>query len=208
MSARRRNAAHAVPASRRVLIIACGALAREIGSLIEINRLAHVDLRCLPALYHNRPERIAEAVRSAIRSARPDYDEIAVAYADCGTGGGLDRVLAEEGARRLPGAHCYGFYAGGEALDRQVDADMRSFFLTDFLARHFESLVVRPLALDRHPELLEAYFGAYEKVVYLAQSDDDGLTARAEAAAHRLGLAFERRFTGLGALEPFVAGLA
>jgi len=147
-------------------------------------------------------------VRAAIAAARPLYDEIAVAYADCGTGGGLDRVLAEEGVTRLPGAHCYAFFAGGAALEGPVEADMRSFFLTDFLARHFETLVMRPLGLDRHPELLPVYFGAYERVVYLAQSEDAALTKRARAAARRLGLAFERRFTGFGALAPFVEALA
>jgi hypothetical protein len=186
---------------KRVLIIACGALAREIGAVIDRSGLDHIALRCLPATLHNRPDRIAPAVRAAIDAARGQYERIFVAYADCGTGGALDRVLEEEGVARLPGPHCYAFYTGVEKFEANGDADMRSFFLTDFLARQFQTLVIEPLGLDRHPELRDAYFGAYERVVYLAQADDAALDAAAEAAAARLGLAYERRFVGYGDLE-------
>jgi hypothetical protein len=185
---------------KRVLIIACGALAREIGAIIDRGGLDHIALRCLPATLHNRPERIPPAVQAAIHAARGRYERIFVAYADCGTGGALDRVLEEEGVARLPGAHCYAFYTGVEKFAASGDADMRSFFLTDFLARQFQALVIEPLGLDRHPELRDAYFGGYERVVYLAQTEDAALDAAAQAAAARLGLGYERRFVGYGDL--------
>jgi hypothetical protein len=192
---------------KRVLVIACGALAREIGAVIERTGLDHIALQCLPATLHNRPERIAPAVQRAIRTARGRFDRVFVAYADCGTGGALDRVLAEAGVARLPGPHCYAFYSGVDRFAAAGDADMRSFFLTDFLARQFEALVIEPLGLDRHPNLRDAYFGGYERVVYLAQSDDAALETAARAAAARLGLAYERRFVGYGDLAPAIAAL-
>lgn len=191
----------------RVLVIACGALAREIGAVVAANGLGHIDLVCLPALLHNRPEKIPAAVRQAIRENRPAYGRIAVAYADCGTGGQLDRVCAEEGVARIPGPHCYAFYSGTEAFLARGDADMQSFFLTDFLARQFETLVIEPLGLDRHPELRDLYFGNYRHLVYLAQTEDAALEAKAQAAALRLGLDYEKRVTGLGDLAGFVAAL-
>ena len=191
----------------RTLIIACGALAREIAAVLTANGMEHVTLQCLPALLHNRPERIAEAVRATIRAGRAGHGRIFVAYAECGTQGMLDRVLAEEAVERLPGAHCYAFYTGVEAFTAAGDADMRSFFLTDFLARQFEALVIVPLGLDLHPELRDAYFGQYERVVYLAQTEDAVLDAAARAAAARLGLAYERRFTGYGELATTLASL-
>jgi len=192
---------------KTVLVIACGALAREIGTLIERQGLDHIALRCLPATLHNRPERIAPAVRAAIQAARGRYARIFVAYAECGTAGALDRVLAEEAVQRLAGPHCYAFYTGVQAFAAAGDAEMCSFFLTDFLARQFQALVIEPLGLDRHPELRDAYFGHYERVVYLAQTDDAALDAAAQAAAARLGLAYERRFVGYGDLAPAVAAL-
>jgi hypothetical protein len=191
----------------RVLVLACGALAREIGAIVAANKLDHITLHCLPATLHNRPERIAPAVREAIAKFRPTHPRIFVAYADCGTGGMLDRVLEEEGVQRLPGAHCYAFFTGVERFAADGDRDMRSFFLTDFLARQFEALVIEPLGLDRHPELRDMYFGNYERVVYLAQTHDLALDRAAEAAAARLGLAYERRQTGYGDLAPALAGL-
>ena len=189
----------------RVLIVACGALAREIGALTRA--FDHIDLQCLPATLHNTPARIPGAVRAAIDNASSDYSKIFVAYADCGTGGGLDKVLAETGATRLPGPHCYAFYSGTEAFLAAGDRDMRSFFLTDFLARQFQALVIAPLGLDRHPELRDAYFGQYENLVYLAQTNDDGLSRAAAAAAEQLGLRYERRFVGYGDLAPLMASL-
>jgi hypothetical protein len=192
----------------RTLIIACGALAREIIAIIKANRLTHLDLRCLPATLHNRPELIAGAVRDAIRDARDTHHRIFVAYADCGTGGALDAVLAEAGVARLPGPHCYATFAGQERFAALADEAPGTFYLTDFLARQFETLVIEGLGLDHHPELLPVYFGNYTRLVHLAQSDDPVLTATAQAAAERLGLAFERVPTGLGELATFINAAA
>jgi hypothetical protein len=192
---------------RNPLVIGCGALAEELVELTRRAGLPAMDLACLPASLHNRPEQIPARVAARIRRARADgYDRIFVAYADCGTGGLLDPVLDAEGVARLEGAHCYEVYAGRAAFARLADEEPGTFYLTDYLVRNFERLVIRGLGLDRHPELLPAYFGNYRRLVYLAQTEDDALTHRAEAAAARLGdLAFERRFVGLGELGPAVA---
>ena len=186
--------------ARKILVIACGALAREALAL----KLEHIDVTCLPAQLHNHPTRIPEAVRARIRVHRAAYDEILCLYGDCGTGGDLDRVLAEEGVERIEGAHCYAFYAGEEAFSRLMEEEPGTFFLTDFLARHFDALVMRGLGLDRHPELRDDYFGNYRRLVHLAQFDDPETDAKARAAAERLGLAYERRFTGLQGIRAFL----
>ncbi len=188
---------------RRVLVIACGALAREILSLRD-GPLGAFDVTCLPAKLHNRPSLIPEAVRAKIRARRADYDEILCLYGDCGTGGELDRVLEQEGVRRIDGPHCYAFYAGEAAFEAMMEEELGTFFLTDFLARHFDTLVIEGLGLDRYPQLRDDLFGHYRKLVYLAQTEDAGMSAKAEAAAARLGLAYERRFTGLGGLTSFL----
>ncbi len=192
----------------QVLVIACGALAREIGAIVEASGLSHIDLTCLPAIWHNRPEKIAPGVRSLIRENRARYAKIAVAYAECGTQGALDKVCAEEGVERIPGPHCYAFYSGTEEFLASGDADMDAFFLTDFIARQFDSFVIEPLGLDRHPELRDAYFGNYRRLVYLAQTEDAELEKKAREAAERLGLAYERRVTGYGNLTGFLTGAA
>ena len=188
--------------ARKILVIACGALAREVLAL----KLHHIDVACLPAQLHNHPRRIPDAMRAKIRANRSAYDEILCLYGDCGTGGELDRVLKEEGVKRIEGAHCYAFYAGEEAFSRLAEEEPGTFFLTDFLARHFDALVIRGLGLDRFPELRDDYFGNYRRLVYLAQFDDPDVEAKARAAAERLGLAYERRFTGLGRLRAFLDG--
>jgi Protein of unknown function (DUF1638) len=184
---------------KKAMIIACGALVREIRDVLGANRLDAIDIAAIPALYHNRPEKIAPAVAERIAAARGQYDHIFVAYAECGTGGDLDRVIAEAGAERLPGTHCYAFFSGVEAFD-QRDDDMTSFFLTDFLVRQFDSILIKGLGLDRHPELRDMYFGNYRKLVYISQVPTPDLIARAEAAAARLSLAFEHRPVGYGDL--------
>jgi hypothetical protein len=189
----------------RTLLIACGALAREVRALIERNGWSHLHLTCLPAQLHNRPERIPAAVRAKIRANRSRFERILVVYGDCGTGGELDRMLAEEGVLRIEGPHCYAFYRGLDAFLAEADAEPGCFYLTDFLARHFERLVIEGLGLDRHPELLPLYFGNYTKLVYLAQTSDPEREQTAKAAALRLGLAYERRFTGYGGLQSFLA---
>ena len=186
------------------LLIACGALAREIVGLIRLNGWTHMSVTCLPAIWHNRPEKIPEGVRGKIREARGRYDRILVLYGDCGSGGMLDRVLEEEGVERIDGPHCYAFYSGVQDFAQTADADPFCFYLTDYLARHFERLIIQGLGIDRHPELLSAYFGNYKRLVYLAQIEDPDLRALAEAAAARLGLDFEYRFTGYGELAAFM----
>jgi len=198
--------ASAAPDPSRVLVIGCGALARELVAVIDQAGLANADLTCLPATLHNRPGGIPAAVRAKIRAARPRYERIFIAYADCGTGGVLDSVLADEGVERLPGAHCYEFYSGSVAFAGMMDEEPGTFFLTDFLARNFDRLVIVGLGLDRHPELLSTYFGNYRRLVYLAQTDDPGLVRAARRAARRLGLAFELRTTGYGYLATSLIG--
>ena len=188
----------------RVLVLACGALARELLAVVRLNGWTHVDIRCLPAKLHLRPGLIAPAVDEALTAASGRYRHVFVGYADCGTAGGLDAVLERHGAERLPGLHCYAFFAGADAWDAMQEEEPGTFYLTDFLARHFDALVVRPLKLDVHPELTEDVFGNYRRLVFLAQTDDTELTERARRAAERLGLAFERRFTSYGELRPSV----
>jgi hypothetical protein len=182
------------------LVIACGALAREILALRELNHWDFMKVQCLPADLHNRPEKIPQAVREKIQANRGRFDSIFVAYADCGTGGMLDAVLKEEGVERLAGAHCYEFFAGSAVFAELCEAELGTFYLTDFLARHFERLVVHGMGIDRHPQLLPIYFGHYRRLVYLAQVETADGMARARAAAARLGLEFGYRFTGYGDL--------
>lgn len=188
----------------KTLVIACGALARELLAVIELNGLDHLSVTCLPAIWHNHPHKIPEGVRRKIRANRRRYDEILCLYGDCGTGGQLDAVLAEEGVERIAGDHCYAFFAGLDVFDGLQEEELGTFYLTDYLVRHFERLMIKGMGLDRYPQLLGDYFGHYKRVVYLAQVDDPVLTRKAEAAAARLGLAFERRLTGLGGLSRFV----
>lgn len=184
----------------RRLVIACGALAHEIAALRKANGWSALDVACLPPELHNRPERIADAVRGKIREHRGHYDAIFVAYGDCGTGGALDAVLAEEGAERIPGVHCYEFFAGPADFAALAEAEPGTFYLTDFLLRHFERLVIEALGIDRHPELKDAYFGNYRRLVYLAQAPKPDAEAAARAVADRLGLELVVRRTGYGDL--------
>ncbi|MGI9645201.1 MAG: DUF1638 domain-containing protein [Ilumatobacteraceae bacterium] len=234
------------PTTPRTLVIACGALARELLCVNELNGLDNVTIECLPASLHNRPSEIPDAVRARIRRARGEerldtaetgagdspmvkelagadlvdgevrvgaadfgtggslFDRILIGYADCGTGGLLDRVCEEEGVERLPGAHCYEFFATGPRFEQLQDHALGSFYLTDFLVKHFDRLVWQGLGLDRHPELLPMYFGNYTRLVYLAQTDDPGLEEQAVAAAERLGLELDVERTGYGELESTV----
>lgn len=190
----------------RLLVIACGMLAREILDIKDRNRLNHVDLTCLPAQYHFEPQKIPDAMRAAIRDAKAQgYRSILAGYGDCGTGGLLDVVLSEEGAGRIAGPHCFAFYQGMISFARHEADDMTSFYFTDFLVRNFRTFFVEPLGLDRHPELMTDYFGHYERVIYLAQTDDPELDRQAREAARWLGLAYERRLTGYGDLETKIA---
>ncbi len=185
-----------------VLILACGAIAREVLAVIGMNGWEHVTVRCLPAKLHSTPDKIAPAVDAKLHELAGRYDRVFVAYADCGTGGALDLVLNQHKVERLPGAHCYGFLAGNDVWEAIHEEDPATFYLTDFLARHFDALVIRGLKLDVHPELEPMMFGNYRRLVYLAQTDDPDLLSRARAAAERLGLEFEHRRTGYGDLLP------
>ena len=193
----------------RVLVVACGALAKELRHLIAALGVggaddraadAGIDLECLPAKLHNRPELIPEAVRQRVRAARGRYRSILVGYADCGTGGLLDKVCQEEGVERLPGPHCYELYAGAEVFSQLQEEELGTLYLTDYLVRHFDRLILEGLGLNDHPELHDLYFGNYTRLVHLAQTPDPELDRLARQAAERLGLRFGSVTTGYGGL--------
>lgn len=188
----------------RLLLIACGALAREILALKEANGWAHMDVTCMPAILHNHPEKITGAVEALVEKHRGSYAQVFVVYADCGTGGLLQAACARLGVEMVAGPHCYAFFEGNAAFAAHDD-EITAFYLTDFLARQFDAFVWKPLGLDRHPELIPMYFGNYTKLVYQAQTEDPALTEKAQDCARRLGLDFERRFTGYGELGTTLA---
>ena len=185
----------------RILLVACGALAHEILALKAANGWDHLDLQCLPAKLHLWPERIIPAVEAAVAEGRGSYDSIFVVYADCGTGGLLQAACARLGVEMVEGPHCYAFFEGNATFATRSETEFTAFYLTDFLVRQFDAFVWKPMGLDRHPELRDMYFGNYTKLVYQAQVNDPELDAKAEDCARRLGLAYERRFTGYGDLE-------
>ncbi|MCM2404191.1 DUF1638 domain-containing protein [Rhizobium sp. S153] len=188
--------------AKKVHVIACGAIAREILAVSRLSQLDHLELSCLPAIWHATPDKIAPGVERAVIEARLNgAEKVFVAYADCGTGGLLDKVCERLGVERLSGPHCYSFFAGNEDFAARWDDDVTAFFLTDFLARQFEAFVIEPLGLDRHPQLKDMYFGNYTKLVYLSQEEDAALQEKARSAAEYLGLAYEYRFTGYGDLQ-------
>jgi hypothetical protein len=193
--------------SGRILLLACGALAREILALTDIHGWDHLTLACLPAILHNTPDDIPDAVEVAILKHRNAFDQIFVVYADCGTGGRLKALCDRMGVTMIEGPHCYSFFEGNEEFARRSETEITAFYLTDFLVRQFDAFVTKPLGLDRHPELRDMYFGHYEKLVYQAQTDDPALTEKARACATTLGLKFERRFTGYGDLETALSHL-
>lgn len=189
----------------RILLIACGALAREILDLKAANGWAHLDLTCLPANLHLYPDKITAAVEAAVVKHRDAYEGVFIVYADCGTGGLLEAKCAELGVEMVAGPHCYSFFEGN--ADFAAREEMTAFYLTDFLVRQFDAFVWKPLGLDRHPDLRDMYFGNYEKLVYQAQTEDSSLDAKARDCAARMGLAYERRFTGYGDLTTALAAL-
>ena len=189
------------PDKPSVLVIGCGALARELLDVVQANGLDNVQVECLPAILHNSPEKITPAVRERLERSH-EYDRVFVAYADCGTGGHLQALVAEFGAEMLEGAHCYQFFAGQLEFELIQETEIGTLYLTDYLARHFDRFVWSGLGLDRYPELLNDYFGNYTRVLYLAQTDNPERTEQAREAAQRLGLHFERRFVGYGEMEP------
>ena len=184
----------------RILLLACGALAHEIVALRKANGWTHLDLQCLPANLHLWPDRIPAAVEVAVEANRSDYEAIFVVYADCGTGGLLQEKCKKLGVEMIEGPHCYSFFEGNATFAAHAEDEFTAFYLTDFLVRQFDAFVWRPMGLDRHPSLRDMYFGNYTKLVYQAQTDDPALDMRARDCAERLGLAYERRFTGYGDL--------
>ncbi len=185
----------------KVLLIACGALAHEILALKVANGWDHLDLHCLPANLHLWPDRIPGAVEAAVTQRGATYAQVFVVYADCGTGGLLAAKCAELGVGMVEGPHCYSFFEGNATFAAKADEEFTAFYLTDFLVRQFDAFVWRPMGLDRHPELRDMYFANYTKLVYQAQTNDPALDAKAKDCALRLGLAYERRFTGYGDLD-------
>ncbi len=191
--------------ANKVLLLACGALASELAQIVRLNRWTHVRIRCLPPDLHNRPAEIPAAVEKQIESSLGQFEQIVVAYGDCGTGGKLDEVLRDYGIDRLPGAHCYEFYAGSEDYAEIAETEPGSFYLTNFLVRHFDRLVKKGLGLDERPELREFYFGNYRRLVFLAQDENPALNELAKHHAAYLGLEYKRHYTGAQRVENFLA---
>ena len=193
--------------SDKILILACGALAKEISALIRLNGWSHLKTRYLPAILHNTPEKITEQLRMVLQSSQTKFSKIFIGYADCGTGGDIDSMLDEFKVQRLPGVHCYEFYSGKQTFAEIMDEEPGSFFLTDFLVEAFEKLVWQGMKIDRHPELLQVYFKHYKKLVYLGQTENSELQTQADEIANRLGLKYEYRYTGYGELAPALSAL-
>lgn len=191
----------------RILLLACGALAHEILALIRQNGWSHMDLKCLPAKLHLYPDKITPAVEEAVHKHRASYSDIFVVYADCGTGGTLQRKCDELGVKMVAGPHCYSFFEGNDRFAEISENEFTAFYLTDFLVKQFDSFIWKPMGLDRHPELRDMYFGNYTKLVYQAQTNNPELDVKAQACADKLGLPLERRFTGYGDLATALAPL-
>jgi hypothetical protein len=195
--------------TEKVHVIACGAIAREILTVKALNGLEHLTLECLPAIWHVHPQKIAPALREKIAEARAaGHDNIFIGYAECGTQGEVDRICVEERITRLSGPHCYAFFTGTEKFLAECESEFTAFYLTDLITRQFEAFVIEPLKLDRHPELRDMVFGNYTKIVYLAQTEDAELQAKAKWAADYLKLDYEYRFTGYGDLQPELVSAA
>jgi len=193
--------------SDKILLIACGALAKEITALIKINNWKHLQLRYLPAKLHNQPHKIPQNIRKNLINAKNRFSQIFIGYADCGTGGQLDTLLDEFGVQRLPGAHCYDFFSSAQNFNKLIEDEPGSFFLTDFLVKSFEKLIWQGLKINIHPELLSMYFGNYKRLVYLAQTESKDLQSQAKEIAKKLRLNYFYRFTGYGELTPALSNL-
>lgn len=197
-------------ARHNTLVLACGALAKEVLALKASMNLCDdvFDLQCLPAGYHNRPDKIVSALKETLDGKGADYDHVLIGYGDCGTGGGLDRLLEDyPKAERLPGAHCYAFYAGLSEFDAMMEEELGSFFLTDYLVRHFQTLIVKGFGMDRYPNLKETYFEHYKRLIYMSQEPTDELIEEAREAAEFLGLAFEHHHVGYGDLATHISAI-
>ena len=189
--------------TKRRLVLGCGALVYDLLRLIEQNPglSEQVKLQCLPASWHNSPQLIAPGVDEYLSLYGDMYEEIYIAYADCGTGGELDRVLEKYNAKRIDGAHCYEFFAGSETFNKMVEEELGTFYLTDYLVKNFQRIMITGLGLDRHPELFEVYFANYNKLVYLAQIENEQWNKEAEQYAKDFGFDYEYRLVGTGSLD-------
>lgn len=202
-------ASEMLPTKSKRLVLGCGALVYDLVELIKHNELVAqvIDLKCLPAKLHHTPQLIAGAVDQALAEYAHQYADVFVAYGDCGTVGELDKVLEKYNAQRIPGEHCFEFFVGAQAYQDIVDEEVGSFFLTDFLVKLFDQFVIRGLGLDRYPELFDLYFEHYTQMVYLAQTDDPALQAKAKQHAADFGMKYVYRYVGAGALNPLARGL-
>lgn len=200
-----------IDTNRRTLVIACGAIAHELVAVIKANQLEHIDIQCLPAEWHNTPEKIAPAVEEKITQALSTHAKILVAYGDCGTGGLLDKVLLKYDVERLPSDHCYGFFAGNDVFDAMAEEELGTFYLTDYLVDNFKRLILDGLGITKHPELRDQYFSHYKRVMYLVQDakarDLDKRKSAAQAAADALGLTLDIHETGLAPFEQSLRGI-
>ena len=186
---------------KEILIIGCGAIAHEVREIIELNNWDNVRLQCLNADLHNTPKILPAKIKESIDSNINDYSKIFLAYADCGTGGLIDLILKDYDIERLDGAHCYEFYSGSSVFEELSEKEIGTFYLTDFLVKNFDRLVVDGLGIQKYPALKEEYFKNYKNVVYLAQKQDNVLESKARECADYLNLEFSALFTGLNNLE-------
>ena len=189
-------------------IIGCGALAKELVELLSQFPEGQVELTCLPASWHNTPDKIVPGLRAKIKTLKAKNRQILVAYGDCGTGGDIDALLVKEGVERIAGPHCYEMYMGKPDFDAAMEDELGTFFVTDYMVRHFERIVMKGMGLRAHPELRDMYFQHYTRFLYLAQIEDDKLYAKAEKCAQELQLRFEYRHTGYGDFTTFMAEAA
>ncbi|MBT8249323.1 MAG: DUF1638 domain-containing protein [Acidimicrobiia bacterium] len=197
----------APPDAPQILILGCGALARELLDITHRNGLDHMTVECLPAALHNTPKDITPAVKKRLDRAKGRYDKIFIAYGDCGTGGHLDALIEEYGVQRLPGAHCYEFFAGSDLFAQMSEDQLGTLWLTDYLTRHFDRFMWSGLGMDKHPELIDMYFGNYTRVAYISQNPTPDLLARSAEIATRLGLVYEHIHVGYGEAEPRLIAL-
>ncbi len=193
--------------TQSTLVIACGALAHELVEVLKANQWSHIDVQCLPAHWHNTPDKIAPGVEQKIIENKTEFNNIIVAYGDCGTGGRLDKVLDKHNVKRLPGDHCYAFFAGEKPFNQFADDELGTFYLTDYLAWHFDKLILDTLGIKKHPELRDMYFGNYTRMLYLAQSDDPARLSDAQRAADSIGLPLHVYATGLSPFEHSLKGI-
>ena len=191
----------------RTLLIACGAVAHEIVDVLKANHWSHIDIQCLPAEWHNTPDKIAPGVEQKIIQNKQQYDHIFVAYGDCGTGGQLDIVLQRHQIERLPGAHCYAFFSGQDTFSKLAEEELGTFFLTDYLAWNFDRLILETLGINKHPELRDMYFGNYTRMLYLAQTENNERLEQAKKAADAINLPLDVHYTGLLPLQHALQGI-